>query len=530
MPAASKAVAIAAALFASSSLIAQVTLPPHTAIYNGFTRGYNFISSIPFNIIGLELPPNAQQAGDTASFMVRVNNIEVLRNVGGVVNPLATAIPILPGDSVDILGNWSPAATGNFTAHNSYSASYTLPGFSTLIEGVAHDLRRAGWQWDIGDPSYASGAYLAPTSGQLGRVFIYTSPAAGTIATNTTLGSGCVRQYTSFYENFATPAAFDLAGTAVTMIPNAGGYLVTTAGSFLPIGSVQAVPTALALGDDAGIVQPLTVGSFMGPAGPWTSLYVISNGLVCQAAGNSLVAAPAVSTLLGNPQTAFYTQADFDPIGGAGAGTIWFEENASVITVTWDNVASWNNPGSQNTFQMQLYPSGVVTIAWTALAAVGSNGGVLVGYSPGGASLDPGNTDLSALGAGSLMLTATDNPELQLAATTRPVLGTNWNLTCSNIPATAVFGLTIFGASDPGIPDLFFLGMPTCGLRASLDVINGPWFPGGPTYNYSFAVPATPASLVGFQLFTETAVFQVPPINAFGAITSNGIKGTLGDI
>jgi hypothetical protein len=31
------------------------------------------------------------------------------------------------------------------------------------------------------------------------------------------------------------------------------------------------------------------------------------------------------------------------------------------------------------------------------------------------------------------------------------------------------------------------------------------------------------------QLFTQSAVFQVPPLNAFGAITSNGVRGTLGD-
>jgi hypothetical protein len=36
--------------------------------------------------------------------------------------------------------------------------------------------------------------------------------------------------------------------------------------------------------------------------------------------------------------------------------------------------------------------------------------------------------------------------------------------------------------------------------------------------------------LVGFQLFTQSAVFQVPPLNPFGAITSNGVRGTIGDV
>ena len=40
-------------------------------------------------------------------------------------------------------------------------------------------MTRTGWQWDIGSPSWvttgATGGYLAPTTGQLGRVNMYTS-------------------------------------------------------------------------------------------------------------------------------------------------------------------------------------------------------------------------------------------------------------------------------------------------------------------------------------------------------------------
>jgi hypothetical protein len=35
--------------------------------------------------------------------------------------------------------------------------------------------------------------------------------------------------------------------------------------------------------------------------------------------------------------------------------------------------------------------------------------------------------------------------------------------------------------------------------------------------------------LVNFNLYTTSAVFQVPAVNAFGAITSNGINGKIGD-
>jgi hypothetical protein len=355
---------------------------------------------------------------------------------------------------------------------------------------------------------------------------VYSPVTGGTVATNSVLGAGCVRNFASFYEMFATPAAFDLANSAITMIPTGTGYVVTPGGAFLPVGSVQAVPTALALGDDTAVTQPFTVGTFTGPSGPWTGVNVISNGCVAQAAGNSLVAAPNPGTLLSAPQTGFYTQADYDPIGGAGAGTIWFEESTSVVTVTWDHVASWNNPGSQNTFQMQLYPSGVVTIAWVAMAAVGSNGGVLVGYSPGGPSADPGNTDLSTLPV--IILSSPDVLPLALIGTSRPVTGTNWNLNVTNVPATGAIGVDIFGLSDPGINDLGFIGMPTCGLRASLDVLNA-WIVAGASHAYGVPVPNNPA-LINQHVFTTSAVFQVPPVNAFGAITSNGINGRIGDI
>ena len=357
----------------------------------------------------------------------------------------------------------------------------------------------------------------------------YTTPA-GTPATNLVIGQGCIRSYTSFYEFFSSPANFDLAGTGIMMIPaSGGGYVVTQGGSFMPVGTVQTTPTALPLGDDAEVVQPLTVGTFVGPSGSWTSVAVISNGIISQAAGNTLVAAPNPNTMLAGPQTGFYSQGDFEPVGSpTGSGTIWFEESSSVITITWDNVKSWNTTGL-NTFQFQLYPSGVVNMVWVSMTPLGANGGLMVGYSPAGPSLNPGGMDLTTLATTSLTLGTTDIAPLGLLAGSRPILGTNWNLTTVQVPATGVFGVDIFGVADPGIMDLGFLGMPGCQLRTTPDVIVGPWVVGGATHNYSFAIPSQP-TLIGFQLFTQSAVWQVPPANAFGAILSNGIRGTLGNV
>ena len=389
------------------------------------------------------------------------------------------------------------------------------------------------WSLSVAGTANSSGMVfnnVAPAN-VIANGLTYTWTPAGTFAINATLGQGCIRSFTSFYELFGAPANFDLAGNALTMTPAGGGYSVTPGGTFMPVGSVQPVPTALALGDDAAIAQPFTVASFPGPNGPWTGVNVISNGCVSDIAGNTTVAAPVAATMLAAPRPGFYTQGDWDPIGGAGAGTIWFEESASVVSVTWDNVQSWNNPGTLNTFQIQLHSSGAVVIAWVAMAAVGSNGGVLVGYSPGGPSADPGSTDLSATlyPAGNIVLTATDVLPAALAGTSRPVTGTNWGLNVTNIPATAVGGIEILGLADPGINDLGFLGAPGCGLRSTLDTLNI-WIGAGASHAYILPIPAGP-SLIGFQVFSTAAVL-VPGINLLfgGTITANGIKGTIGDV
>jgi len=349
-------------------------------------------------------------------------------------------------------------------------------------------------------------------------------PASGTFATNTTLGQGCVRRFTSFYESFPTPASFDMSGNGVTLIPAGGSYIVTLGAALLPVGTVQSPPTALVLGDNSEVTVPLTTGSFLGLNGPWTALSVISNGVVSQAAGNSLAAIPSPNTLLNNPQTGFYSQGDWDP-SPTGGGTVWMEQSASVTTVTWENVASRNVAASQNTFQMQFFPTGIVSIAWGPMAASGSN--IVVGYSPGGPSASPGSTDLSAI-AGALVLDTVDVLPLTLAGATRPITNTSWNLSVTNVPATGTVGIDVFGISDPNVADLGFLGAPGCSARASLDLL-GAWIVTGSTHGYSLQIPNNPA-LIDFHVFTQSVVLQ-PGVNTLlgGVITSNGIDGEIGD-
>tara|TARA_R110002094_G_scaffold18297_6_gene29924 strand:- start:107 stop:1687 length:1581 start_codon:yes stop_codon:yes gene_type:complete len=348
----------------------------------------------------------------------------------------------------------------------------------------------------------------------------YSLGTSSSVATNTSLGQGCIREYTSFFENFA-PGAFDLNNTAISLLSTGNNYLVTSGGTYNPVGSLG-TPTTLTLPAN-GQVAAGTLG-----------LQVGSNGWVALGSGNSTAATPSVATLLSNPATAFYCWKSLNPTA-TGSGPVQYEEDVATgrAQVTFDGVfdSGGTTTAAANFVQFQVdTATNNVVIAWQTMSPTGI--GIVVGYSPGGASVDPGATDLSQVASGNTVILTGNNDitPLSLTATSRPVLGTSWNLEVQDIPASTVFGVNIFGASDPGILDLSFLGLPGCELRANVDFVGGPWMPTGTTFNYVFPMPAMPLSLVGFEVFTQAATFGVPPVNAFGAITSNGVKGIVGDI
>lgn len=354
--------------------------------------------------------------------------------------------------------------------------------------------------------------------------FRYSPVGSGSvIATNTQLGAGCVRAFASFYENFATAPAFDLANTGLSMIFTGAAYTVLPGiTTYVP---PSASATTLALTDDSSVAVTLAA-PFPHAGGATTALSVCSNGFVSvNAAGNGTSFTPAPAAMLSATHTGWWNQHDYNP-AAAGSGSVKFEEVGGIAYVTWDGVYSFGTT-IPDTFQMQFdTASGNVHFCWGAMGLGGSTG-YLVGYSPGGPSADPGSIDLSAAVPAVFVAAAADVLPLALAALSRPITGTTWNLSLSNVPATGVIGVDVFGVSDPGINDLSFLGAPTCGLRASIDVTLG-WAVAGPTHAYALPIPNAPA-LVNVNLYTTSAVFQVPAVNAFGAITSNGVNGKIGD-
>lgn len=354
----------------------------------------------------------------------------------------------------------------------------------------------------------------------------FVAGAGGVLGSNTTLGQGCIRSMASYYELFATAAAFDLANTAVSVLPSGNGRLVVGGAATFVVPSAAAVP--LALGDNSEVAVALAT-PFPHAGGAAASLYVCSNGFVSLATGNGTGTTPSSTTMLAAPQTGYWAWHNYNPTA-AGSGAVKFEQIGGIAYITWDGV--YDNGGTSaanaNTFQFQFdCTTGAVHLVFSTMSNLGN--GHLVGYSPGGPSIDPGTTDLSTALPGGIVLGTTDILPLSLAGASRPVVGTGWNLTVVNVPATGTLGLEVFGVGDPNIPDLAALGAPGCGSRATLDVLNV-WLVTGSSHGYTLVLPNDP-SLVSLHVFAQAVVLQ-PGVNSLlgGAITSNGIDGRIGNL
>ena len=349
------------------------------------------------------------------------------------------------------------------------------------------------------------------------------APLVGVVATNTTLGAGCGASAASYYQLFATAAAMNLGGTALGMVGSPYN-VIPGFGTLNPVGGS---PTTLVLTDDSEATYTF-VNGFTAP-GWGAGVTVCSNGFISKATGNGTGFTPTAATFLAGTQDWFALGwHDLNP-AIAGSGQVKVEETATLLTITYDGV--WDFAGASaanaNTMQMQVTNTGDVTYAYGTMSTLGN--GFLVGYSPGGANIDPGSRTL--LAASPFSLQAVDVPALALAALNTPqqLAGPNsWNLNATNLPSG--FGLDIIGLGDAGILDLSFLGLglPGCQLRATLDIINGPFIAGG-AHPWSFTIPGGAPALNGVELFVQNAVLDIT-VNLALTTTTNGIKGKIGNL
>ena len=155
--------------------------------------------------------------------------------------------------------------------------------------------------------------------------------------------------------------------------------------------------------------------------------------------------------------------------------------------------------------------------------------GRLVGYSPGGASMDPGSTDLSVAVPATIVLVGADMAPLTMSASGRPVTGTSFNLVTSNIQPGTAIGATIlsFTQINPGI-DLGFLGAPGCSQLVSPDTTVVFVSAGAASYSQPFSIPNSPG-YVGLVLYVQSAAFT-SGLNSLGAVMSNGLSLGVGNL
>ncbi|MCR9245303.1 MAG: hypothetical protein NXI31_09745 [bacterium] len=348
-------------------------------------------------------------------------------------------------------------------------------------------------------------------------------------ATTANFGRGCVGGYTSFYEWFQNTPGIDLSNSAFDMLFTGNGYLVTTSTTTFvaPTGAAA----NLNLADDAETT--ITLASALAfPGGSTTTLNVTSNGILSTASNNAAFDfSPTPTEFLGWPSTTWAIWHDLIPDDPASGG-VFFEEIGNLSIITWDAVVGYvgQTPGTTpSTFQFQFdRTTGNVAFVFGALDTTSvstwpGGDGWLIGYTPGGPSLDGGSTDLTTtLATGTIATATADLAPLTLTASDLPVINTTINLTTSEMTSTAIFGGLLLGFQkfDPGM-DLTGFGMPGCfQFNDQLAVLL--FFPQGAT---SVTLPFNVPNFPGARVIAQSACYDpTAALTPLGATSSNGVE------
>jgi hypothetical protein len=343
-------------------------------------------------------------------------------------------------------------------------------------------------------------------------------------------GTGCYASFGSVYELFADAAAASaaLSNQSVVFTPVGSNYLVQWGGASYVAPTTPVNLFATPTDDGEATLTPSA--AFPAPAGPQATLRVHSNGVVSWGAAAQTFPGtnnytPTATGFLDGANAGFYAWHDYAETF-AGSGRIVWEEVGSVLYITWDNVYSYGTQPNPSTVQFQMNLStGVVAIVWTTVSPDTTStfgSGHLVGYSPAGASPNPGSVSLATALP---IVTQADAFPLGLNSNL-PKFNTNWNLTTSNAEAISPIAIVFFGDTqvNPGI-DLGFIGAPGCAgyTSANLTSLTAPL--AGGTGSVTVAIP-NDFSLGGTVLTAQSVSFTLQ--NPLGLNTSNGLKATIG--
>lgn len=354
-------------------------------------------------------------------------------------------------------------------------------------------------------------------------------PATG-CASTAKIGTGCVDISTSFYEDFATTAVMDLSNTAFKLMNTGAGYFA------IPSTTAFVAPTAAAINlglYDDDEVTVLLGSAFPYPGGSTMSLNVCSNGYV-SAASNAAAYdyTPTPTEFLNWPNATWAVWHDMIP-NSTGADNVYAEQIGNIVYITWLNVIGYNGTSAgtvPSTFQFQFdMVTGNVDYVFGSMdtISVSTWGGeaYIVGWTPAGASVDPGSIDLTTALPSTINLPTV--VALALDATAPPLLGASVPLVSSNVPPTAPFGAVGFGFTNPNL-DLTFYGMPGC-FQYSDNLATVLYLPFGSTSaTVNFGVPNN-AAFIGVSVLAQSFAYAPGAgLTPLGAISSNGVSVNIG--
>ena len=520
------AVAFTATLGAQCATLDTVLDPDDTA--TGFMFGVHNDSNEAVHVTGLD-SYFAVASVAVMNVYTRVgtpfgfeNNQAAWTSLGNAYVPHSFGAPTQIGVPMDL--SIAPGATQAFFVHASTQAIYDAQLSTTAVAGFTPNASDGTLTvfWDCSKANWAAPA--VPLRCWNGRIHYCKA------ARNEVIGSGCGGAANSFYQFFpdATQAATALGGNTLDLHRTLDGYAGTwTVGSASAgYSTPPASATVLSLTDDSFVAYTLP-SALQTPYGLKSTLAISGNGIVAFGPSTTTTYLPAPSLFLQQANGGVYAWHDYNVDEG---GSVKVHQLGSYVFVTWQDIESYPlglaNPSTLQ-FRFNL-ANGDIRIAFVGIDANTSSpygSAHLIGVSAPGTSYDPGSVNLATA---HLVTANPENVPLSLSALNTPIRGTPWFLQTDHLPRTTVWGITIIGLGDPGIDDLASIGMPNCGLRATLDML-GTFVPayGQPYWQWSLSLP-NDNNLIGLQIRASSAVATNPATNAFGMVTSNGVRGTVG--
>lgn len=550
-----------AALLAVASLSAQSPLAMPFAANNSGTAGWtvcfdlDVVAASGITITAVDVNCGTTPAGTVGEVELYVGPATY---VGSVLAPAVWSLAERGG--VIAAGNNVPAFSclgdGFFLPPGPHAIAIRHVGVGVgFTNGTSTNLTGATSDVHLTAGAACNGLFAGSTFSPRvwnGNLHYHVGNVPGTgCAQSASIGAGCYRGTTTFYELFPSLSAFDFAGAvgneqgigAARLVPQ--GYQAIAIGQswFTPAGPklLDNAPFPTTIGDTQ-FSRPLTLPFvFPFPGGSTSVLHAASDGYLllgatssnaCDAsptAGELLAQGPRLCPLWGNlhaslnestnPASGIYF--DVDPIGQAAF-------------VTWLDVAdrSGSVPAAGATsvsVQVALYASGYFEFRYRAIVPNASTAPVLVGVSKGNAdglvAIDPGSVDLSA----SLPLTTAGPDSRPLVhAVGLPRLGTNFDFLVRDVENLVPLAFLFLG--DTALPagvSLAPFGAPDCAAftNANLTMVAIPAALPAGTAAAAMPIQNDPA-LVGITITSQAAAFTTK--NAFGLLTSNGVTWTVG--